>query len=182
LRFLGRAAAGAFLAAAGVARAAVVDVSATGFVVRHEATVAGSPANVYRLLTTRVGSWWHPDHTHSKDSKNLSIDPRPGGCFCERLPGGGGAEHMRVVIAAPGEVLRMTGALGPLQEWGLSGSMTWKLTARGSSTHVELSYAVGGFFGGGFEKIAPAVDGVVGDQLRRFSRFAATGDPTEKKP
>lgn len=32
----------------------------------------------------------------------MTLDPRPGGCFRERLPGGGGVEHLRVVSAAPG--------------------------------------------------------------------------------
>ena len=53
-----------------------------------------------------------------RDAKNLSIDARPGGCFCEKLPNGGGVEHARVVYVAPREVLRLSGALGPLQGVG----------------------------------------------------------------
>jgi uncharacterized protein YndB with AHSA1/START domain len=167
-----------FLAAS--SRAAVVDVSPTGFVVRYEAVVDASPADVYRALTN-VAKWWNSAHSHSKNAANLSIDARPGGCFCEKLPDGGGAEHMRVVIAKPGEVLRMTGTLGPLQESGLAGSMTWRLAPAGKSTKVELVYSVGGYFRGGFEKIAPAVDSVVGEQLARVERFVETGSPDEKK-
>jgi uncharacterized protein YndB with AHSA1/START domain len=162
------------------ATAAVVDVSPTGFVVRHEAVVDASPTEVYRALTN-VAKWWNPAHSHSKNAANLSIDARPGGCFCEKLPDGGGAEHMRVVIAKPGERLRLIGALGPLQESGLAGSMTWSLAPARNSTKVELVYSVGGYFRGGFDKIAPAVDSVVGEQLARLERSVETGSPEEKK-
>lgn len=168
----------AVLLTAGVARAEVASVGASGFDVRHEAEIAAPPATVYRVLTQQVGLWWHPDHTHSNDSRNLSMAARPGGCLCEKLPNGGGAEHMRVVVAMPGRLLRLDGALGPLQESGLTGSMTWSLVRAGSATKVELSYSVGGHMRGGFEKIAPAVDAVVGEQLKRFETFVETGKPT----
>ena len=38
-----------------------------------------------------------------------------GGCFCERLKDGGSVQLLQVVYAAPGEGLRLRGALGPLQ-------------------------------------------------------------------
>lgn len=167
------------LGGAAASRAAVVEVAPTGFRVREEAVISSDPGRVYRALIA-VGDWWQPEHTHSKNSKNLSIDARPGGCFCEKLPGGGGAEHMRVVIALPGERLRMIGTLGPLQESGLAGSMNWTLAGTGSTTKVEISYSVGGYFPGGFEKIAPAVDAVLGEQLARLKRFLETGTPAEK--
>lgn len=167
----------AVCAAAPAALAEIASVGASGFDVRHEAAVAASPARVYRALTEEVGRWWHPDHTHSKNSRNLSIVPRPGGCFCEKLGNGGGAEHMRVVVAMPGRLLRLDGALGPLQEAGLTGSMTWDLTGSGSSTKVVLTYGVGGHMRGEFQKIAAAVDSVLGEQLKRLEAFVETGKP-----
>ena len=161
--------------------AEVVEVNTSGFLVRREALVDATPEKVYRSLTADVGSWWHPEHTYSKNPRNLSIDARAGGCFCERLPDGGGAEHLRVVFVSPGKKLRMVGALGPLQQSGLAGSMTWTLTAQGSSTKVELTYDVGGRIAGGFDKIAPAVNSVLGEQLGRLERFIETGNPEEKK-
>jgi uncharacterized protein YndB with AHSA1/START domain len=164
--------------------AKVASVSPSGFDVRHEAEVAASPARVYRALTEEVGLWWHPDHTHSKNSRNLSIAARPGGCFCEKLPNGGGAEHMRVVVASPGELLRLQGALGPLQKAGLTGHLTWTLTDTGtrstSSTTVVLAYSVGGHMAAGLDQIAPAVDAVMGEQLQRLEAFVETGRPAGK--
>ena len=80
-----------------VSKADVVQVNSTGFLVRHEVNVKAAPAKVYDALVGQVGSWWDPQHTYSGDSKNLAIDARPGGCFCERLENGGGIEHMRIV-------------------------------------------------------------------------------------
>ena len=102
-------------------------------------TIQASPENVYAALTGKVGSWWNPEHTYSHDSRNLSIDARPGGCFCEKLDNGGGVEHMKVVLAWPGRMLRMTGALGPLQGSGLAGSMI-VLPQRDPNALVEPFY------------------------------------------
>ena len=91
------------------ARAWAVDVTPTGFLVRHELAIGAPAARVYASLLD-VGSWWSDNHTYSGESRNLSIDARAGGCFCEKLPNGA-VEHMRVVFLRPNEVLRMDGAL-----------------------------------------------------------------------
>ncbi|HWP94778.1 MAG TPA: SRPBCC domain-containing protein, partial [Gammaproteobacteria bacterium] len=124
-----------------------------GFQVRHEAIIGAPPAKVYEALVGEVGRWWNPDHTFSGDAQNLSLDARPGGCFCERRPQGGWVEHLRVIHVVPGEMLRLSGALGPLQSAGVAGSLTWKLAGSGNSTTVQLSYVVGGYMEGGFEAI-----------------------------
>jgi hypothetical protein len=166
------------LAVATSVSAGAVQVTPAGFIVRHEASVKASPAKVYATLVGQVGSWWDARHTYSGDAKNLSLDPRPGGCFCETLNDGGGIEHMRVVYVAPGEVLRMFGALGPLQASGVAGSLTWKVTSAAGGAKVELSYGVGGHADGGLDKIAPAVDRVLGEQLQRLKLFIETGAPS----
>ena len=156
---------------------AEVKVSPAGFVIRHDITIAAPPARVYSALVQEVGSWWNPSHSFTGDAKNLSIDARPGGCFCEKYPNGGGVEHMRIVHVAPDRLLRMAGGLGPLQAYGLAGSLGWRLSADGSGTKLELSYTVGGFMPDGFEKIAPAVDRVLGEQAGRLKLFVETGKP-----
>ena len=60
------------------------------------------------------------DHTWWGRASRLSIDARAGGCFCE-IAGKRQAQHMQVVFADPGKLLRMSGGLGPLQGMGLSG-------------------------------------------------------------
>jgi uncharacterized protein YndB with AHSA1/START domain len=157
--------------------AEVMSVGASGFAVKHEVVIKASPGPVYDALTVKVGSWWNPEHTFSHDAKNLSIAAVPGGCFCERFPDSGGVQHMTVVYASPGKALRMTGAIGPLQGLGLAGSMTWDLAKSEAGTKLVVTYGIGGYMAGGFEKIAPIVDAVIGEQVGRFKAFVETGSP-----
>ena len=163
---------------AGTLAQSAPQVMPTGFLVKFDVSINAPAAKVYDALVGQVGSWWDPQHTYSGDAKNLSLDARPGGCFCEKLPNGGGIEHARVIYVAPREVLRLSGALGPLQGSGVAGTLTWKLTSGTDNTRLQLSYSVGGFIDGGFEKIAPAVESVLRVQLDRLKQFAETGKPT----
>ena len=154
------------------------EIGPNGFLVKFDVTINAPAAKVYDALIGQVSSWWNPEHTYSHDAKNLSIDARPGGCFCEKLPNGGGIEHLRVVYVAPPQVVRFSGALGPLQASGVAGSMTWKLTGAADSTRLDLAYSVGGFIPGGFDKMAPAVEAMLREQLDRLKLFIETGKPT----
>ena len=168
----------ALVVLSGMTAQSAPQVTQNGFLVKFEVRINAPAAKVYEALVGQVGSWWNPEHTYSHDAKNLSIDARPGGCFCEKLPNGGGIEHLRVVYVAPPQVVRFSGALGPLQASGVAGSMTWKLTGGPDNTRLDLSYSVGGFIPGGFEKIAPAVEGMLREQLDRLKQFIETGKPT----
>lgn len=149
------------------------DISPNGFLVRHEVSVAVAPQKLYDALI-QVGAWWSPQHTYSGDAKNMTIDARPGGCFCERV-NEGGVEHMRVVQARPGQLLRLAGGLGPLQASGVAGAMSWRISATEGGSRLELVYSVGGFIAGGFADIAPAVERVLGEQVDRLKRYVETG-------
>jgi len=161
--------------AAAPAHAAVVDSAAGGFTVRHVVEVRGQAANAYRTLVDRVGQWWQADHTFSGNALNLSIDARPGGCFCELLPGRGGVRHLTVVYADIGKLLRLTGGLGPLQDLAVEGTMTWRLTESVSTTTIEMTYKVGGYAPGGLAALAPVVDMVLGTQVGRLKTLIDTG-------
>ena len=163
--------------AAGPARAEVIDASETGFLVKSEESIGAAPHRIYTALIERVDRWWDPDHTFSGDSRNLSIDPKAGGCFCERLPGNGSVQHLTVVMLSPGKEARFTGALGPLQQDGLAGSLIWKLTEADGGTRVELTYSLGGYRPGGLRGLAAPVDGVLRGQLSRLKRYVETGRP-----
>ena len=158
-------------------RGEVIESTAAGFLIRNTAAINAPPAKVYAALTDGVGGWWDPAHAFSHDAHNLSVDAKPGGCFCERLPDGGGVRHMSVVYASPGKLLRLTGAIGPLQEAALAGTMTWNLLQAGGGTTAELIYTVGGFRAGGFRDISTVVDGVLRGQLARLKAHVETGRP-----
>ena len=51
----------------------------------------------------------------------------------------------RVIYAQPAKTLRLNGALGPLQEFGVTGSMTWQIEPAGGGSRITLTYNVGGF-------------------------------------
>ncbi len=157
-----------------IAGAEVIDSSENGFTVRNDALIAASPDKVYATLL-RIGNWWDPEHTYSGNASNMSIDAKPGGCFCERLPHGGGIQHMTIVYLSPGKVLRMSGALGPLQPLGVAGSLDWKMNATDGGTRLELSYTVGGYRSGGLRELATPVDSVLRAQLLRLKSFVETG-------
>ena len=160
------------------AAADVVEATPGGFLTKTTLTIAASRAKLYDALVQAVGRWWDPAHTYSGDAKNLSIDMRPGGCFCETLKDQGGVQHGTVVLVIPGKTLRIRGAVGPLQQEGLAGSLTFELADReGGGTDVTMTYSVGGYRQGGVQALAPIVDTVLSGQLRRLKAFAETGTP-----
>ena len=152
---------------ASAAQAEVVSATPAGFEVASKVVVVVPPAEAYAALG-RIGEWWNPAHSYSGSGANLSVDLRAGGCFCEKLPGGGGIEHMRVVLAWPGKMLRLSGGLGPLQGEGASGALTWTLKPVDGGTEIVQSYVVGGYIRAGADKLAPVVDQVMGEQLERL--------------
>ena len=150
------------LFASPTAAASVIDSSPAGFTVSKTVTVAATPDAVWATLTAPQ-RWWSKDHTWSGDSANLYIDNQ---CFCEKLPGRGNVEHARVIFADKGRLLRMSGAFGPLQAYAVTGVMTFELSANGTKgTTLKMTYTVGGYMPGGFDKMAAPVDSVLGQQV-----------------
>ncbi|MFM5884701.1 MAG: SRPBCC family protein [Novosphingobium sp.] len=162
------------LIAAGPAVADVQAADDSGFDVAGTQTIDSTAAVVWAALV-RPATWWESAHTWSGKAANLSLDPRAGGCFCERLPGRGGAEHMRVVRAEPGKVLVMVGALGPLQAQPVQGVLTVQLEARGAATLVSWRYSVSGLRGMKGSAIAAPVNGVLSAQFAGLARTATSG-------
>jgi uncharacterized protein YndB with AHSA1/START domain len=121
---------------------------------------------------TKVAGWWDPKHTWSGSAKNLKLEPRAGGCFCEKLPDGGSVQHARVIFAQPGKLLRLEGALGPLQEMAVTGVLSFSLAPDGPGTRIRMTYRVAGVLTMDSAKLAPLVDQVMGIQLERLRAFA----------
>ena len=165
-------AAGLALATSHGAGAAVVTSSAHGFVLSHSIQVPVPPATAFEAFG-QMASWWDPEHSYSGDSANLSFALRPGGCFCERLPAGGGVEHLRVSYVAPGERAVLTGSLGPLLFEATTGVLDVKVARVAGGSRVTFDYAVSGFAKGGADRLAAPVDRVLAQQVRRDRAFAA---------
>lgn len=79
----------------------------------------------------------------------------------------GGVEHMRVIHVDPGNTLRLSGALGPLQADAVVGTLTWTLKSLGGEgrTRIKMVYVVGGHFQHDATQLAPAVEMVLGEQV-----------------
>ncbi|WP_162853547.1 SRPBCC family protein [Novosphingobium sp. BW1] len=162
-----------------LAEAKVAEVNERGFVVRHMVEIPSSVDKSWDAVVHPAG-WWDSAHTWSGDAANLSIDPKAGGCFCELLPHDtsprgapkGSVEHMRVVYIERPRVLRMTGALGPLQSEAVNGTLTIQLKPRdgeGDATVLLLEYVVGGYMRQPVERMAGSVDTMLGAQLERLT-------------
>ena len=164
-----------FLAAA-PASAEVVSASANGIEVRETVPLVVPPDAAFKAFG-QLPAWWDSEHTYSGDSTNIRLDLIPGGCFCERIPKtGGGVEHMHVAFVDPGKRVVMTGALGPLLYEATTGVMDVQIKTIAGGSQLVLDYKVAGFANGGADKLAPAVDGVLAEQLKRFRTYA-TGRP-----
>jgi len=170
----------AALLAAQAARAEVVDTAPNGFEAVEKVHIAASPDQVYAALI-QPSRWWSSQHTFSGNAANLMLDARAGGCWCETLPGGGSVQHLVVVFAAPGKMLRLRGALGPFQGAGVDGAFTWTLAAGSGGTDLTLDASLGGYMKGGFAGIAGAADGVLVEQAQRLKQFIETGSPDKAK-
>jgi len=172
------------LAGSGIVRGAgaeVVSAEPAGFSIRQVVDVAGVPPPTVWAALSDIGKWWDPEHTYSGDARNLSLDPVVRGCFCEKLSLYSGVEHAHVVYAQPAKTLRLVGALGPLQEFGVSGSMTWQIEAASGGSRIVLTYNVGGFADRPLSEWAPLIDEILGGQVKRLGRFVTTGNPAEPK-
>jgi len=173
-----------FLTFCSTISAAVVDSAANGFVVKTSVAIQAAPDEVYRRIVNNIGDWWASDHTFSGDSHNLSIEEKPMGCFCEKLPNGG-VRHMEVVNFARGKTLVMSGALGPLQSMAATANMSIQLssiaavtgTASAVLTRVDVTYAVTGYLAAGINALAAPVDGVIGQQFARLKNLIEQGSP-----
>ena len=156
------------LCASGSLAAEISNLGDHQFTVSHVITTEARPAVVYRTMTSHIDQWWNGDHSWSSDAENLYMKVERGGCFGEKLPGGGRVEHLRLIYFAPDRELRFNGALGPLQTLPVQGRMMWKIEAIESGSEIRFTYHVFGHPEGGLQGIAPAVDGVIGEQLKRL--------------
>lgn len=157
--------------------AEVADSSSQGFTVKTSLNIQSSPEEVYRRVVRNVGDWWNPVHTFSGDAHNLTIEEKPMGCFCETLPNQGGVRHMQVVRFAPGKVLVLSGALGPLQSLAVTGTMTIQTAAADNGTKLDVVYAVAGYFPAGMNTWAAPVDSVIAEQFARLKNYVEHGVP-----
>lgn len=151
-----------------------------GFNVVHVAVIDAPPEVIWKRLITPK-EYWSKTHSWSGSVDGFTLDPRAGGCFCEliqekdaknKMKTIGSVEHMRVIFAQPSKVLRMQGALGPLQSEAMLGTLTVAINPGkdGRGTLVSFSYVAGGYMRYKVSDIAAATDKVIGEQFEGLIR------------
>jgi len=164
----GALAALALTAMAAPVAAEVASRTADGFVLTYERRVEASPNAIFALLG-RPADWWSDAHTYSGSASNITLDLRPGGCWCEALPDGG-VKHAEVVLVWPQQrQIRMNAPFGPLQSLGADAVLTisWGEADGGSARLLKWTFVARAPQAGA---MAEAVDGVKAEQ---FDRLAA---------
>ncbi len=162
----------------------VTNTASNGFTVKHEAVIDASPEDTWKTLIAPA-RWWSSDHSWSGNADNFYLVAQAGGCFCELIrktgddnikSSEGSVQHMRVIFAHKNKMLRMSGALGPLQGEALVGTLTIQLKPDGDKTAVRFTYKVGGYMEFPADQIAPAVDSMIGEQLTRLAALFVAAD------
>jgi len=165
--------------AAAPARAEVAASSVGAFLIEGEQALEATPAEAWRALG-ELGRWWNDEHTYSGDARRMSLDLRAGGCWCECWAGGQSVEHGRVVLVMEHEgvrTLRILGGVGPLQELGVSGVLTFTVAPDPAGAKITMVYRVAGDPGLELAALAPLVDAVLMEQFGWLARFSASGSP-----
>ena len=184
------------------AHAEVTAQADNGFVVQHSVTVSTDPDATFAMLRTPA-KWWDKEHTWTGSADNLYMDSQAGGCFCELIPNEattesgapqrtlrGSVQHMQILYTDPGKLLRLSGALGPLQSEAVTGALSFTLKPVKGGTRITMEYVVGGYMRMKTGEIAPAVDAVMVAQLSRLGMAlgplvgagADTPDPKSTAP
>ncbi|MGV3578808.1 hypothetical protein [Brevundimonas sp.] len=135
----------AIVCAATSVSAEVVSKSDDAFVLNFEQRVEASP-DVILSTIARPAAWWSSDHTYSGSAENITLDLRPGGCWCEGLPGGG-VKHGEVLLVWPEQrQIRFEAPFGPLQAMGADAilTMSWADAEGGSSRLFKWTLVVRG--------------------------------------
>lgn len=151
-----------------IASADVVSSSDTHFVLRHEAVSSLAADELWQRLV-QPAAWWHPDHTYSGSSDNLSLEPVAGGVWKEEWEGGS-VVHGTVIYVREGRVLRMNAPFGPLQELGAYTIWTITVSPDGNGSRVVFDEVSSGPPSANLPELAEAVDFVKTEAIGRLTR------------
>ncbi len=150
------------------ATAEIVEAKSDRYVLKQEATSSMSAKDLWARLI-KPETWWHPDHTYSGKSENLSLDLQAGGLWREDWDGGS-VSHGTVIYVKPGSTLRMNAPFGPLQEMAVNVVWTITLTRTEGGTKVTFGEVANGTEGAALDKLAPAVDFVKTEAIKRLTQ------------
>lgn len=152
------------LLASVMTKAEVSEVSEQHFIISIKTTLMAPKEQAYQQFL-QIGDWWQDSHTWFGDASAMTIEPKAGGCFCERN-GDKQALHMTIAHVNPGISVQMIGGLGPLQSLAVNGHMLWNFeSTEDGNTTLTLTYRVTGFVNQKTKDWSKAVNGVLQQQV-----------------
>ena len=146
--------------------AEVIAASAEHYRIKQQAQSALSPEAMWQKLI-KPETWWHPDHTYSGDSANLTLDVQAGGLWKEDWPGGS-VTHGQILLVSQNKQLRLNAPFGPLQEQGVSVVWTITIQPNSSGSVVLFDEIANGSRHSKLDELAPAVDFVKTEAINRL--------------
>lgn len=149
------------------AHAKVIKSAPDHFTLKHEAISTLPPKAVWKKLINPA-KWWHPDHSYSGSSKNMSIKAKAGGQWKEVWPGGS-VIHGEILYIKPGEQMRLSAPFGPLQEMAVTDIWTITITPHEDGSKIVFDEIANGTSASKLDELAKAVDFVKEEAIQRLA-------------
>ena len=92
----------------------------------------------------------------------------------------GSVQHARILFAKPNELMRLSGAFGPLQGEAAIGTLTIQIKPTPTGSAIRFDYTVGGYMRFKVADVAPGVDRVLGEQLVGLAKALGGALPAAK--
>lgn len=159
------------LAAAAPAAAEVVSRGENGFTLKFAIRAEIDPGDIPHAFQA-LPEWWESSHTYSGDSKNLSLDLTPGGCWCEKLPDGTEFDHGRTLVVAADRIV-FDAPFGPLRGKATKAELTATWPGVNMGWEPTWIFVVEG---PGVGVLADGVDAVMDAAYHRWMRFLEYGE------
>lgn len=109
--------------------------------VARSITVRAAPERAFEVFTTGMTGWWNPDYTiGSEPYEAVVVEPREGGRWYERAPGGAECDWGRVRVWDPPARLVLTWQISA--DWAFDPDLVTELeitfTPQAGGTRVDL--------------------------------------------
>lgn len=160
-------------------RAEVISSSPSHYVLKHTSTSMMPPNLVWQRLI-KPNEWWHPDHTYSGSSDNLSLDLQAGGLWREDWDSGS-VLHGQILMFQKEKTLVINAPFGPLQGMGVNVIWTISLSSnieenKIGGTQITFSEIANGNDTSKLNEVAPSVDFVKQQAIERLSKPSRKAD------
>lgn len=110
-----------------------------------EIRIAVAPQRVWTAITQEINQWWLADFRCAPHSKEIKMEPWPGGRLYEEAPEGGGLLWFNVAAITPPESLHLAGYIIPPYGGPATTLLYLSLTKTPSGTLLKVHNSVLGY-------------------------------------